>query len=143
MKLNYRRTFFVGLAFLSISAFWQMYDNIIPLILRDTFGLKDSVTGAIMAIDNVLAVFLLPIIGTLSDKVDTRWKTYSVCSNRNHRSCSTYVIYADCGWNEESAVIYRRIGTDADCNGNVPVPGRCVDAGFDSEATSFQGKCGY
>lgn len=73
MKLNYRRTFFVGLAFLSISAFWQMYDNIIPLILRDTFGLKDSVTGAIMAIDNVLAVFLLPIIGTLSDKVDTRW----------------------------------------------------------------------
>ena len=73
MKLNYRRTFFVGLAFLSISAFWQMYDNIIPLILRDTFGLKDSVTGAIMAIDNVLAVFLLPIVGTLSDKVDTRW----------------------------------------------------------------------
>lgn len=73
MKLNYRRTFFVGLAFLSISAFWQMYDNVIPLILRETFQLKDSVIGAIMAIDNVLAVFLLPIIGTLSDKVDTRY----------------------------------------------------------------------
>ncbi len=73
MKLNYRRTFIIGLAFLSISAFWQMYDNIIPLILRDTFRLKDSVIGAVMAIDNVLAVFLLPIIGTLSDKVDTRW----------------------------------------------------------------------
>ena len=73
MKLNYRRTFFVGLAFLSISAFWQMYDNVIPLILRETFHLKDSVIGAIMAIDNVLAVFLLPIIGTLSDKVDTRY----------------------------------------------------------------------
>ena len=71
MKLNYRRTFFVGLAFLSISAFWQMYDNVIPLILRETFHLKDSVIGAIMAIDNVLAVFLLPIIGTLSDKVNT------------------------------------------------------------------------
>lgn len=72
MKLNYRRTFLIGLAFLSISAFWQMYDNIIPLILQNTFHLNESVIGAIMAIDNVLAVFLLPIVGTLSDKVDTR-----------------------------------------------------------------------
>ena len=71
MKLNYKRTFFVGLAFLSISAFWQMYDNIIPLILQNTFHLQESVIGAIMALDNVLAVFLLPLIGTLSDKVDT------------------------------------------------------------------------
>ena len=72
MKLNYKRTFFIGLAFLSISAFWQMYDNIVPLILQNTFHLNESVIGALMAIDNVLAVFLLPIIGTLSDKVDTR-----------------------------------------------------------------------
>ena len=71
MKLNYKRTFLVGLAFLSISAFWQMYDNIIPLILQNTFHLNESIIGAIMAIDNVLAVILLPIIGTLSDKVDT------------------------------------------------------------------------
>ena len=71
MKLNYKRTFLVGLAFLSISAFWQMYDSIVPLILQNTFHLNESVIGAIMAIDNVLAVFLLPIIGTLSDKVDT------------------------------------------------------------------------
>ena len=71
MKLNYKRTFLVGLAFLSISAFGQMYDSIIPLILQNTFHLNESIIGAIMAIDNVLAVFLLPIIGTLSDKVDT------------------------------------------------------------------------
>lgn len=71
MKLNYKRTFFVGLAFLSISAFWQMYDNIIPLILQNTFHLNESLIGAIMAIDNVLAVFLLPIMGALSDRVDT------------------------------------------------------------------------
>lgn len=73
MKLNYRRTFFIGLAFLSISAFWQMYDNIIPLILQNSFGIGETVTGAIMAADNVLALFLLPIFGTLSDKVDTRF----------------------------------------------------------------------
>ena len=72
MKLNYKRTFFIGFAFLAISAFWQMYDNIVPLILQNTFHLSESVIGVIMAIDNVLAVFLLPIIGTFSDKVDTR-----------------------------------------------------------------------
>lgn len=72
MKLNYKRTFFVGMAFLSISAFWQMYDNIIPLILQNTFHLNETIIGAIMAMDNVLAVFLLPVIGTLSDKVDTK-----------------------------------------------------------------------
>ena len=62
MKLNYKRTFFIGLAFLSISAFWQMYDNIIPLILQGTFHLNETVTGMIMAADNVLAVFLLPLL---------------------------------------------------------------------------------
>lgn len=71
MKLNYKRTFFIGLAFLSISAFWQMYDNIIPLILQNTFGLGETLTGALMAADNVLALFLLPIFGALSDKVET------------------------------------------------------------------------
>lgn len=72
-KLNYKRTFFIGLAFLSISAFWQMYDNIIPLILQNTFKIGETVTGSIMALDNVLAVFLLPVFGAVSDKVDTRF----------------------------------------------------------------------
>ena len=71
MKLNYKRTVLIGLAFMSICAFWQMYDNIIPLILQNTFGLGETVTGALMAMDNVLAIFLLPVFGTLSDKVDT------------------------------------------------------------------------
>lgn len=72
MKLNYRQTFFIGLGFMSICAFWQLYDNIIPLILSDTFHLKESVTGAIMAIDNVLALILLPFFGALSDKIHTK-----------------------------------------------------------------------
>jgi MFS family permease len=71
MKLNYKRTFLIGLAFMSISAFWQMYDNVIPLILKNTFGMGETVTGAIMAVDNVLALFLLPFFGSLSDRVDT------------------------------------------------------------------------
>ena len=71
MKLNYKRTVLIGIAFLTISAFWQMYDNVIPLILKNTFGLGETVTGAIMAADNVLALFLLPVFGSLSDKVKT------------------------------------------------------------------------
>lgn len=72
MKLNYRRTFLIGLAFLSISAFWQMYDSIIPLMLQNTFHLGETVTGTLMAMDNVLAIFLLPLFGSLSDRTDTK-----------------------------------------------------------------------
>ena len=71
-KLNYGRTFLIGLAFLSISSFWQVYDNIIPLMLKNSFGLGETVTGVVMALDNVLAIFLLPIFGSISDKVDTK-----------------------------------------------------------------------
>ena len=72
MKLNNRRTVLVGLAFLSITAFWQMYDNVIPLMLTKTFRLHETYSGAIMAADNVFALFLLPFFGTLSDRTDTR-----------------------------------------------------------------------
>lgn len=73
MKLNVKRTILIGMAFLSISAFWQMYDNIIPLILKNSFGMGETITGVIMAMDNVLALFLLPLLGSLSDKVNTPW----------------------------------------------------------------------
>ena len=55
MKLNYKRTVFVGMAFFLILAFWQAYDGIIPLILKNTFGIGEGATGQIMAIDNMLA----------------------------------------------------------------------------------------
>ena len=72
MKLNNRRTILVGLAFLSICTFWQMYDSVMTLILTDTFQLNETFAGAIMAADNVLALFLLPFFGALSDKTSTR-----------------------------------------------------------------------
>ena len=72
MKLNTKRTVLVGFAFLSISAFWQMYDNLIPLILTNTFHMNETLSGAIMASDNILALFLLPIFGGLSDKCTSR-----------------------------------------------------------------------
>ncbi len=73
MKLNYKRVILVGMAFFLISAFWQAYDAIIPLILTNHFGLPQTASGAVMSIDNVLAVFMLPIFGALSDKVNTKY----------------------------------------------------------------------
>ena len=59
MKLDNKRTILIGFAFLAISAFWQVYDNIIPLILKYTFHIGDTLSGGIMALDNILALFLL------------------------------------------------------------------------------------
>lgn len=73
IKLNYKRIILVGMAFFLISAFWQAYDAIVPLILTNHFGLPQSASGAIMSIDNVLAVFMLPIFGAMSDRVNTRF----------------------------------------------------------------------
>ncbi len=72
MKLNTKRTVLVGFAFLSICAFWQMYDNLVPKILTETFGIGESISGIIMAADNILALFLLPLFGGLSDKCTSR-----------------------------------------------------------------------
>lgn len=68
MKLNYKRTLSVGLAFFLILSFWQAYDTIIPKILTDKFGMSQGWSGVIMALDNVLALFLLPLFGMLSDR---------------------------------------------------------------------------
>lgn len=68
MKLDTKQTVKVGFAFLSICAFWQMYNSVIPLMLTNTFHLNESISGVIMAADNVLALFLLPLFGGLSDR---------------------------------------------------------------------------
>ena len=72
MKLNVRRTLLVGLAFMSINAFWGLYDFTMPLILRDTYSLGDTFSGMVMAMDNIVALLLLPLFGTLSDRCRTR-----------------------------------------------------------------------
>ena len=68
MKLNYKRTILVGFAFFLISAFWQAYDSTVSLLLTNKFGMSQTWSGVIMALDNILALFMLPLFGTLSDK---------------------------------------------------------------------------
>ena len=72
VKLNYKRTILVGFAFFLICTFWQAYDTIIPKILTDRFGLPQAWSGIVMALDNILALFLLPLFGSLSDRCHTR-----------------------------------------------------------------------
>lgn len=72
MKLNYKRVICVGFAFFLITAFWQAYDKTIPLILTYKFNMSQTLSGLIMALDNVLAVFLLPLFGAISDRTNSK-----------------------------------------------------------------------
>ena len=133
MKLNYKQTFFVGLAFMSICAFWQMYDNIIPLILDHTFHMGETVTGVIMALDNVLALFLLPVFGSLSDRVNTRLgkRTPFIVVNRVSRG----VYAADSGGGSPGKpdFVFGCVRLRAAFYELLPLSGSGVDAGSDAE----------
>jgi MFS family permease len=83
-KLNYGRTFLIGFGFFGISVMWKLYNDYVPIFLQAGnplfktatqtagFGLGATLTGLIMTLDNVVALFLLPLIGTWSDRVWTR-----------------------------------------------------------------------
>ena len=60
------------MAFFLICMFWQAYDNTIPLVLTYKFKMSQTLSGGIMAIDNILALFMLPLFGRLSDKCNTK-----------------------------------------------------------------------
>ncbi len=83
MKLDWKKTFMIGFGFLGISALWQIYNAFVPIFLQTGhpgfassreilgFGLNASATGAIMGIDNLAAIFILPMIGIWSDRIRT------------------------------------------------------------------------
>lgn len=73
MKLNTKKVICVGFAFFLISMFWQVYDTVISKVLIDAFGLNQTWSGVVMALDNIIAVVLLPVFGKLSDDTNTKW----------------------------------------------------------------------
>ena len=125
MKLDTKRTVLVGFAFLSICAFWQMYDNLVPLILTNTFHLNETLSGAIMAADNVLALFLLPLFGGLSDK----------CKSPLGRR-RPFILFGTL-----SAIALMPMLPH--CHGHLPQPRRGPDAGHHPQAPALQGQRHY
>ena len=98
MKLNVKRTFFVGFAFMSICTFWQVYDNVIPLILKNTFNIGDTLSGFVMAIDNILGLFMLPLFGSISDKTSTKIgkrMPFIICGTAGAVIFMNLISYAD------------------------------------------------
>lgn len=73
LKLNVKRTFLVGFAFMLISLFWQTYDGIVAKMLINDFGLNQTGSGIVLALDNIIALFLLPLFGTWSDRTRSRF----------------------------------------------------------------------
>ena len=144
MKLNTKRTVLVGFAFLSICAFWQMYDNLIPKILTETFHMGESVSGMIMAADNILALFLLPLFGGLSDKCTSRLgrrRPYILFGTLAAVAVMMALpILTDSFHASPDAWLYHRSWNPADRHGCLPQPRRGADARRHPKAPAFQGQ---
>ncbi len=86
LKLNWGFTFLIGLGFFGIEVLWRLYNNFVPLYPQSGsavfdaaqdaplmgFGLKTFTAGLVMGLDNLAALFLLPVIGAISDRTYTR-----------------------------------------------------------------------
>lgn len=70
MKLNYRKTFVLGLGFFCISLVWPLYNFYIPLFLKNYINSQFWI-NSIMTFDNILAISLIPFFASLSDRTRT------------------------------------------------------------------------
>jgi len=72
MRLNYRKTFLLGLGFFAISLVWPLYNFYVPLFLRKYIDSQFWI-NVVMTLDNILAVSLIPFFGSLSDNTNTKF----------------------------------------------------------------------
>ena len=70
--ISVSKIFLLGFGFFGVSVIWSLYNAYVPIFLKSTFGLRSSVIGTIMTIDNIFAILLLPFLGALSDHTRTR-----------------------------------------------------------------------
>ena len=71
-RFPYARTFLLGFGFFGISLIWPIFNNYIPIFLKDNFKLSATLIGFIMTWDNYLNMFVQPIVGERSDQTRTR-----------------------------------------------------------------------
>ena len=135
MKLNYKNTLLVGLAFLTISAFWQLYDFIIPLLLKNTFHVNDTLAGFIMSLDNIVALFMLPLFGMLSDKTHSRMGRRIPYVIGGTIAAAAFMMLIPYAAHAQQLVIFMiALGRCTDCNVNLPLSRSGVDARYYPQA---------
>ena len=135
MKLNYKRTILVGFAFFLICAFWQAYDNTIPLILTNKFGMSQTWSGVIMALDNILALFLLPLFGAISDRSHSKKGRRTPRFLGKPRPDMVYLSMARTGFPPAQTVLLGdRLYTDIACGVNAGIDTVFVLSGEGTEA---------
>jgi MFS family permease len=72
MKLNYKKTFTLGFGFFAIMLCASLYDAFVPLFLSE-FIEEASLIGFLMTMDNYIGLFLQPLVGSVSDRTNTRF----------------------------------------------------------------------
>ena len=72
IPFDWKRTAIASLPFMGMISFWQVFDGLVPKMLTGTFGLDNTVTGVVMALDNIFGLFLLPWFGIMSDHCRSR-----------------------------------------------------------------------
>ncbi len=70
---SYRKTFLLGFGFFGISLIWPIFNNFVPIFLKEDFALSATAIGFIMTWDNYLNMFLQPVVGERSDHTRTRF----------------------------------------------------------------------
>ncbi len=71
MKLNYGKTFLLGLGFFAVSVIWMTYNTFVPLFLNNRFGMDPRWIGFFMTLDNIAALLIQPPVGAWSDRLRT------------------------------------------------------------------------
>jgi Na+/melibiose symporter-like transporter len=72
-RFPYARTFLLGFGFFGISLIWPIFNNYVPIFLKEDFALSATLIGFIMTWDNYLNMFVQPIVGERSDLTYTRF----------------------------------------------------------------------
>ncbi len=70
-KFNLKQTTFIGLAFFTTGIAWSMFNTQVNITLFEYLG-SYALVGVWMAMDNIIGVFIQPIMGTVSDNTRTR-----------------------------------------------------------------------
>ena len=71
-RFPYGKTFLLGFGFLGISIIWPIFNNYVPIFLKEEFALSATAIGFVMTWDNYLNMFIQPIVGERSDRTRTR-----------------------------------------------------------------------